>query len=851
MQKSFFFIVVISLFTLLVLLGTFFCNNSENEFPHKRKFNGKYKNSFLNKIAFPIGGIGAGMICLEGTGAISHVSVRNQMDFFNEPYSFAALCIKGEKNIAKVLEGPIPNWKIFGGPRTGRGADRSSYGLPRFDEASFLARFPFGTVTLQDSEIPLKVEIVGWSPFIPGDADNSSLPAGALEYRFKNNSSKTIEAVFSYNTKNFMKMNQGTHFSGAQNNGIGTTKNGFVLWQKGKQEHPEHEGAFAIFVDDKNTVVDHCWFRGGWWDPVTIAWKNIQEANLKHTPQIEGSAPGASLFVPFAIEPGAEKTIRLMFSWYVPTTNLRIGKDPENSSASCCGSKSYVPWYAGKFKNIGEIINYWRENYERLNSKTTLFRDTFYDTNLPDEVVEAVAANLTILKSPTVLRQIDGRLWCWEGCNDNSGCCSGSCTHVWNYAQAIPHLFPELERSLRETEFKVSQDEKGHQAFRSALPIRPIIHDFHSAADGQLGGIMKVYREWRISGDTKWLKSLYQQIKQSMNYCITTWDPKGKGILEEPHHNTYDIEYWGPNGHGTSFYLGALTAMIRMGKALQDDVSDYENLLQKGIQYMETELYDGEYFFQKIQWEGLETPNPIDVATSHWNINYSPEAIEILKKDGPKYQYGKGCLSDGVLGCWIAQMCGLGEVINQKQITSHLTAVHKYNLKQDLSDHVNPQRPSYALGKEGGLLLCTWPKGGKLTLPFVYSNEVWTGIEYQVASHLMVEGLVKQGLDIVHACRKRYDGKVRNPFNEYECGHWYARAMSSYGLIQGLTGVRYDAVDKTLFIDSKIGDNFHSFLATETGWGTVGLKNGKPFVDVKMGEINIEKINVSGFLVEL
>ena len=851
MKYKYFNFPVLFILVILISIGIKFCSKTGGDSTEEHNFNGRYSNSFLNKVAFPIGGIGAGMICLEGTGAISHVSVRNQMDFFNEPYSFAALCIKGEKNIAKVLEGPVPDWKIFGGPRTGRGADRSSYGLPRFDKASFLARFPFGTVTLQDSEIPMQVEIVGWSPFIPGDADNSSLPAGALEYHFKNNSAETIEAVFSYNTKNFMKMNQRTHFSGAQNNGIGATKNGFVLWQKGTQDHPEHEGAFAIFVDEKNTVVDHCWFRGGWWDPVTITWKNIQEAKLKHTPQIDGSAPGASLFVPFSIEPGAKKTICLMFAWYVPNTNLRIGKDPENSSASCCASKSYVPWYAGKFKNIGEVINYWRENYEKLNSKTTLFRDTFYDTNLPDEVVEAVAANLTILKSPTVLRQTDGRLWCWEGCNDNSGCCSGSCTHVWNYAQAIPHLFPELERSFRETEFTISQDEKGHQAFRSALPIRPIVHDFHSAADGQLGGIMKVYRDWRISGDTNWLKSLYQQIKQSMDYCIKTWDPKGKGYLEEPHHNTYDIEYWGPNGHCTSFYLGALTAIIRMGNALEDDVSNYENLLQKGIQYMETELYDGEYFFQKIQWEGLNAPNPIDAATGHWNINYSPEAIEILKKEGPKYQYGKGCLSDGVLGCWIAQMCGLGEVINQEQVKSHLKSVYKYNLKHDLSDHVNPQRPSYALGKEGGLLLCTWPKGGKLTLPFVYSNEVWTGIEYQVASHLMVEGLVKQGLDIVRTCRKRYDGRIRNPFNEYECGHWYARAMSSYGLIQGLTGVRYDAIEKTLFIDSKIGDNFRSFLATETGWGTVGLKNGKPFVDVKMGEINIEKINVSGFLVEL
>jgi len=155
------------------------------------------------------------------------------------------------------------------------------------------------------------------------------------------------------------------------------------------------------------------------------------------------------------------------------------------------------------------------------------------------------------------------------------------------------------------------------------------------------------------------------------------------------------------------------------------------------------------------------------------------------------------------------------------------------------------------MGDDGGLLLCSWPRGGALSLPFVYSNEVWTGIEYQVASHLMFEGQVDEGLEIVRVCRDRYDGTVRNPFDEYECGHWYARALASYGMLQGLTGVRYDAVDKTLYIDSRIGGDFRSFLATATGFGTVGLKNGKPFVDVKRGDIDIDRVIVSGQEMEL
>jgi len=651
-----------------------------------------------------------------------------------------------------------------------------------------------------------------------------------------------MDAVFSFNSKNFMA-------TGRDGHAILPIKNGFVLSQDKTDEKSTNQGAFAVFVVADKAVVDHCWFKGGWWDSVTLTWRNIQQAALLENPPVKGPAPGASLFVPFTLKPGESKIVRLLIAWYVPETDLRYGRDPKNvtqseESCSCQIPRTYRPWYAGRFKDVYELAEYWRTNYRKLRHRTRLFTDTFYDTSLPAEVVEAIGANLTILKSPTVLRQTDGRLWCFEGCSDDRGCCHGSCTHVWNYAQAMPHLFGELERSLRQTEFNESMDERGHQTFRSALPIRATDHSFHAAADGQLGGIMKVYREWRICGDMDWLRQFWPKVKLSLNYCMNTWDPRGKGILEEPHHNTYDIEYWGPNGHCTSFYLGALAAAIEMGTALGEDTAQYQELLAKGKRFLETELYNGEYFYQKIQTEGLNAKfRPLDLTSN--GPGYK-DIVESLNTEGPKYQYGTGCLSDGVLGFWMAHMCGLGQIANRAKVASHLKSVYRYNLRQDLTDHANPQRPAFAVGKDGGLLLCTWPRGGKLSLPFVYSDEVWTGIEYQVASHLMLHGMVDEGLDIVRLCRDRYDGSVRNPFNEYECGHWYARALSSYGLIQGLTGVRYDAVERALYIDSKIGNNFRSFLSTASGFGTVGLKNGKPFLDAKVGKIDVKQVYVSG-----
>jgi uncharacterized protein (DUF608 family) len=815
-----------------------------------RKYNGAYSGPNLNRLAFPIGGIGAGMFCLEGTGAISHMSIRNKPDIFNEPSLFAAIRVNGIRNGVKILEGSVPDWKMFGQKGTGNGAAGSTYGLPRFESATFKTEFPFASINLADKDLPLKVNIRGWSPFIPTEEDDSSLPVGAIEYTFTNTSAKSLDAVFSFNTKNFLATSDDAA------NSIRSTTNGFVLHQQGTREKPFLEGSFAAFTNDNATIIDHCWFRGGWWDPLTMAWNNVRDGKVNPVGPVEKDAPGASLYIPFNLSAGKSKTIRLMMTWYVPESDMRIGdvvmeeKKDCNPETGCCGSPAdlgieptatstapnYKPWYSFKFKNIDEAIQYWSANYESLKNKSSLFSKAFYSSSLPPEVIEAVAANLTIIKSPTVLRQYDGRLWSWEGCGDEGGCCHGSCTHVWNYAQAIPHLFPALERTLRNTEFCENQNKEGHQGFRANMPISPLKHDFHAAADGQLGGIMKVYRDWRISGDNNWLGKIFPMVLKSMDYCIKTWDPKGKGVVEEPHHNTYDIEFWGPDGMCTSFYLGALTATIEMGKHLNNDVSKYTGLLSKGRRYMEAELYNGEYFYQQVEYKSLNAPDP--ATAKSFGGEYSEEARKIMEKEGPKYQYGTGCLSDGVLGAWIAAMAGLPGFLDDAKLKSHLLSIHKYNLKTTLTDHANPQRPAYALGNEGGLLLCSWPKGGKPSLPFVYSDEVWTGIEYQVASHLMLMGKVKEGLDIVQLCRDRYNGKSRNPFNEYECGHWYARAMSSYGMLQSLTGVRYDAVDRKLYVKSMVGD-FTSFLSTATGFGTVVYNSGKVKVNVVHGKIDV------------
>ena len=569
----------------------------------KRSIGRVYKGDHLDRIAFPLGGIGAGMICLDGNGAFSNVSLRHAPDVFNDPWIFGALCVKGKKNVARLLEGPVPSWKllfpggkVFGDSANG-GGDKL-FGLPRFKTAAFSSRFPFGMVQLEDPSLPVGVELTGWSPFVPGDSFSASLPVAGLEYAFVNKTNKAQEMVFSFHARNFIHIGQGE-------SGVRCISNGFIAWQKATDEKLWASGECVVSTNSDNAALDNQWFRGGWFDAKTRLWKNISSGAIINNPtNNDGKGrEGASIYVPLKLKAGERKTVRMRISWYVPDSDLRINYTRKNPEAP--ETPAYKPWYAGQFANVNDLTDYWNHNYNRLRNQTQEFTDCFYDSSLPFEVTESIAANLSILKSPTVMRQTDGRLWAWEGCNDSSGSCPGSCTHVWNYAQALPHLFPDLERSLRTTEFNENQDEQGHQNFRATLPIAPNDHSFHAAADGQLGGIMKVYRDWRISDDAMWLKSIWPRVLQSLDYCIKTWDPSGKGILEEPHHNTYDIEFWGPDSMCNSMYLGALKAAQRMGEFLGNDISKYENLFNKGKILLERDLYNGAYFEQKVVWKGF------------------------------------------------------------------------------------------------------------------------------------------------------------------------------------------------------------------------------------------------------
>ena len=789
----------------------------------------RYSQSQTQYIAYPLGGIGAGMFCLEGNGALSHFSLFHRPDLQNEPELFAALSFpEQDGRRAVLLEGPVPDRKIFGRPMGGGGMSGKHYGLPRFRQCSFSARFPFGSVELSDETLPLSATVTGWSPFIPGDDFDSCLPASALEYTLTNTSGRTLQVTFSFHCASFLRPERDT--PGVCR--VTGTDTGLSL--SFRPEHPGAAPAGALRIDcDHPVSVDAAWLRGHPFHHTMENWKHIVAGvPVSRPPYPETDpvqSPGGSLYLPLTLPPHGSRTVRLRFCWYIPTSTLREDEPLLMESPSWADSTAptYVPWYASAFPSLDAVAAYFTEHYAALRTRTSLFTDTLYASTLDDTVMDAVASNLCILKSPTLLRQADGKLWLWEGCHDEAGSCYGSCTHVWNYAQALCHLFPSLERSLRETEFEVAQEPDGYQSFRTPLPIRPATRRTHPAADGQLGGIIKVYRDYHICGDRSWLSRLWPRVRASIDYCISTWDKNGEGRLIQPHHTTYDIPIWGGDALAQTMYLSALRAAALLAAELGEPSERYERLCALAKAYCETHLWNGSYFQQELMYREL------GVSFDDFNCPFidagHPEIQALLEREGPPYQYRSGCLSDGVIGEFMALCAGLPPQLSPDKTAAHLDSVLRYNFRPDLSTHANPQRGGYALGEEAGLLVCSWPHGDRPTLPLLYSEEIWTGIEYEVASLLAATGRTSDALRLVRAVRNRYDGGRRNPFNEYECGNWYGRALSSYSLLQAFTGVRYDAVSNTLFIEPRIPGDFSVFLCTERGFGLAGVRGGEPF----------------------
>ncbi len=757
-----------------------------------------YSGEKLREIAFPLGGIGTGTVSLGGRGQLRDWEIFNRPGKgINFPFTFFAIHLESDgKKFNRLLEAAIEP------PYTGgHGIPREQVpGLPRFRKAVFRGEYPVAEVELSDPDLPVLVTLEAFNPFIPGEAEDSGLPVAVLKYRVKNLTDKVIKVTVVASMANPVGFDGQGEFNSLFNAAFGQNVNriirgpvsGIYFYSKKVQPDSPAYGTLALATTWPDlTYVSH-WVRGEWWDDLQIFWDDFSDDGRlsdfdAEDPSPDGRTDVGSLGLLSTIQPGGEVVLPFAISWHFP--NLVNYFDVVREQRG----RLYHPYYAKKFRDAWQVAEYLFKNLDRLEKKTRHFRETCFSSSLPPYVLDAISSQACIIRTPTCLWLDDGRFFAFEGCSDRSGCCPLNCAHVWNYAQTLAFLFPELERSMRETDFLVNVRPDGAMVFRTSLPAGEKYWNFKPAADGQLGRIISLFRDWQISGDVNFLKKLWPQARKALEYALVEWDKDRDGLLEGEQHNTYDIEFYGPNSMLSGFYLGALEAGARMAEFVGDKKAEaeYRKVLAKGKKNYETFLWNGEFFIQKYD--------------------------QALQK---KYQYGEGCLSDQLLGQWLSMVAGIGRFIDEAKIRKTLESIYRYNFRENFYDFANVQR-TYALADEKGLLLCTWPRGGRPPLPFPYSDEVWTGIEYQVASHLIYEGMVKEGLSMVKAVRDRYDGRRRNPWNEVECGHHYARAMSSWGLLLALSGFSYSIPEGRLGFAPAINrENFRTFWALGPVWGS-------------------------------
>ncbi len=782
--------------------------------PREGSFPGEEQRVYRNdakEAAFLLGGIGTGNVSVAATGEFRDWEIFNNPGKGNHlPYTFFAIWAKaeGEKGRTQVLEAR---------PGALSPNPRNVPGLPRFPESRMWVRYPFLNLAFDDDEMPVEVQMEAFTPFIPLNPEDSGIPGAVIRYRLKNKTPKAVEVSVCASILNAVGYAGVDPYEILEHRDYEHNVNevrkegdftGLYMYSTKFDESSRYFGSMCLGVSGEGGFVKPCWFKGSYWDGVQDFWDDFGEDGWLEEGKkedlvdclfkVKSSMRIGSVGRKLLLEPGGEDSVQFVLSWYFPNRVkgwVENCKSPRFRNPEAPIVRNH---YAKLYSDAWDAGLYLLRNLERLEYYSRAFARSLYESSLPGYVVEALTVGITVLRSNTCFWLENGKFLGWEGCGSKSGNCFGSCTHVWNYAQTLAFLFPGLEKTMRRVEFTDEILEDGRLSFRMKTVFDEPRWDFtEPAADGQLGTIIRFLRDVKVSGDVEFLRDMWPAVKRALDYSLSYWDKDGDCLPDAMQHNTYDIEFHGANSLTASLMLGALMAGIEMARMAGDEEARnrYQKALEKGRESAEKLLWNGEYYQQKL------------------------DDIERYK-----YQYGTGCLSDQMLGQFLCRMAGLGYILPEERVKSAVKSIFDHNFFKGFDMHHNVQR-SYVKADERGLVLCTWPRGGRPRFPFVYSDEVWTGVEYQAAALLIYEGYVEEGLAIVEAIRERHDGYRRNPWDEQEAGHHYARSMSSWAVLLALSGFKCDLAEGVIEFNPVNKDGaWESFFCCGKAWGVFRRK---------------------------
>jgi uncharacterized protein (DUF608 family) len=815
-------------------------------------------------VALPLGGLGTGNVALAGDGSLRQWQLHNSPNHVGAvPNAFFALrasSIEPPLDVRRVLQSaPVPPAAVPA-PNVDDHLVPEEILLPLqawspVEDTVYEAAYPYAAVDYVDAALPLDVRLEACTPFVPLDAVASSLPLVSFRFRLSNRSELPLHGWLVASQQNVAGWDGVTPMDGARCPLFGGNANrlerragrtAIVMDCPALAEEDRRAGELALSTDHPAAALPRCgsarevlrWVEslkllgptiGDDWSDQAL--RTAIEAMASPWSVPAGvSAPGttwvAALAVAFALAPGESREIEFVLAWSFPNRVVdfdQFGEGPRPGFGARVGN-----WYSERHGGVRDVLATYAARRDELLDASRAWAAELLESSLPATVADLLAAQGSLIRSPTVFRTADGRLYGFEGglgastlnWNGNAGgSCPLNCTHVWNYEQALARLFPALERTMREIELDHVQAPDGSVPHRVVLPLDgPQLHGTviggpaDPALDGMLGAVLKAYREARQGAGLEWLERYRPKLERLMAHVQERWDDDGDGVLTGRQPVTYDIDLHGANMFVGGLWLAALRAMQEIGSALGDDAdaSRWGERFATASAAYDRLLWNGEYYGQA--------------------------------QIGGAHDFGDGCLADQLLGQWWAHQLELGHLLPAERIRGALAAIVAHNLRGGFRGFQHGYRV-FADEDDTGLLVCTWPRGGRPAVPVRYCDEVWTGIEYQVAAHCIMEGLHEPGMRILEALRARYDGTRRNPYNEIECGDHYARAMAGWSVLEALTGFRYDAVRSRIALR---GDSAHFPFVAGTGWGRVTVTAEEIEIHLLGGRLALRECVVDG-----
>jgi non-lysosomal glucosylceramidase len=810
-----------------------------------------YRGEDRVRISLPVGGIGTGSIGFGGRAQFRDWELENHPSKgLRSELTFLACHVHGTTTapVARVLEGNLFDEETEGA----LGSPAPLAGLPRFAECEFETTYPFGRARLSDPNFPVHASVEVFNPFSPGDEEISGLPIAVIKVGLQSAATEPLDCDVMFSLEALVghaRRSEGRASNPRASARSEADMSGYLFSDEAVDLASEDWGTIAAGVLGEGSWVGPTWGLGKWNQGLFHMWRGFVEhgqpgpgtfAAGADEPAITfGSAIAGTIGAKRVLGPHEAAEVVFLMGWHFP--NRRAWAWGRHGPEGASGAETVGNFYTNNFADALDVVRTQARRLPALREVTERFTCAFWESDLSPAVKEAALFNLSTLRTQTFFRDSDGHPLGWEGCLDEVGSCPGSCTHVWNYDLATPFLFASLARQMRELEYLHATADDGAMSFRIMLPLEKALEHQIAAADGQFGSVLKLFREWRLGGDDDWLKRIWPACRRSLEFAWVEggWDADHDGLAEGAQHNTTDIEYYGPNPVVQSWYLAALAAAVEMAGAVGDSnfARTCQEILQTGKSATEAALFNGLYYQQRIM-------PPDDFSSISPRLRHASMGAQNARD--PEFQVGDGCPIDQLVGDTYARLVGLSRLLDADHVKSALSSIHNLNYVPDFGDWTNYMR-TYAVKGERGHIVLSYPHGLP-EHPMPYWCEVWTGVEYVYAIGLVHEGQSELAEDVVAAARDRFSGRRRNPFDEAECGHHYARALSSWGLVPALTGFRYDARTGTMTF-APAADRTTWFWSSGAAWGTVEqtpTSGGQSEVSLQVmdGRVHVDRVLV-------